>query len=114
VTLSFNLLPGYSLGEATSAVDELVRELVPPTVSARLPGRGAAVPVVDAGARPAAGACDPRHLHGAGESCTRASFTLHDPVGAPLAGVGALLTLLLFRTELSLYAFVGVIMLVGW
>ncbi len=31
----------------------------------------------------------------------------------PLAGVGALATLLLFGKELNLYAFVGVIMLVG-
>jgi HAE1 family hydrophobic/amphiphilic exporter-1 len=31
----------------------------------------------------------------------------------PLAGFGALVTLLLFRTELSIYAFVGIIMLVG-
>ena len=33
--------------------------------------------------------------------------------GLPSAGFGALLTLLIFKTELSLYAFVGVIMLVG-
>src|SRR5205807_9229736 len=33
--------------------------------------------------------------------------------GLPAAGFGALLTLLVFRTELSLYAFVGIIMLVG-
>ena len=33
--------------------------------------------------------------------------------GLPSAGFGALLTLLLFKMELSLYAFVGVIMLVG-
>jgi hydrophobic/amphiphilic exporter-1 (mainly G- bacteria), HAE1 family len=33
--------------------------------------------------------------------------------GLPSAGFGALLTLLIFRTDLSLYAFVGVIMLVG-
>ena len=33
--------------------------------------------------------------------------------GLPSAGLGALLTLLLFKTELNLYAFVGVIMLVG-
>src|SRR5204862_6116599 len=33
--------------------------------------------------------------------------------GLPAAGFGALLTLLIFKTELSLYAFVGVIMLVG-
>jgi HAE1 family hydrophobic/amphiphilic exporter-1 len=31
----------------------------------------------------------------------------------PFAGFGALLTLLVFRTELSIYAFVGIIMLVG-
>jgi HAE1 family hydrophobic/amphiphilic exporter-1 len=31
----------------------------------------------------------------------------------PFAGLGALLTLLAFRVELSIYAFVGVIMLVG-
>src|SRR5262249_46781359 len=31
----------------------------------------------------------------------------------PFAGFGALLTLLLFHVELSLYAFVGVIMLIG-
>jgi HAE1 family hydrophobic/amphiphilic exporter-1 len=33
--------------------------------------------------------------------------------GLPAAGFGALLMLLLFKTELSLYAFVGIIMLVG-
>ena len=31
----------------------------------------------------------------------------------PFAGFGALITLLLFRTELSIYAFVGIIMLIG-
>jgi hydrophobic/amphiphilic exporter-1 (mainly G- bacteria), HAE1 family len=31
----------------------------------------------------------------------------------PFAGVGALVTLMIFRTELSIYAFVGIIMLVG-
>src|SRR5439155_25447961 len=33
--------------------------------------------------------------------------------GLPSAGVGALLTLMLFRTELNIYGFVGIIMLVG-
>jgi HAE1 family hydrophobic/amphiphilic exporter-1 len=33
--------------------------------------------------------------------------------GLPFAGFGALLTLYLFRTELSVYAFVGIIMLIG-
>ena len=33
--------------------------------------------------------------------------------GLPSAGFGALLTLLLFRMDLNLYAFVGIIMLIG-
>jgi HAE1 family hydrophobic/amphiphilic exporter-1 len=33
--------------------------------------------------------------------------------GLPSAGVGALLTLILFHQELNLYSFVGVIMLIG-
>ena len=33
--------------------------------------------------------------------------------GLPFAGFGALLTLFLFRVELSIYAFVGIIMLIG-
>jgi HAE1 family hydrophobic/amphiphilic exporter-1 len=33
--------------------------------------------------------------------------------GLPFAGFGALLTLVIFRTDLSVYAFVGVIMLIG-
>ena len=33
--------------------------------------------------------------------------------GLPFAGFGALVTLLLFRTDLNIYAFVGIIMLIG-
>ena len=33
--------------------------------------------------------------------------------GLPAAGLGALLTLLVFGVDLSLYAFVGIIMLIG-
>ena len=33
--------------------------------------------------------------------------------GLPAAGLGALLTLLVFKVDLSLYAFVGIIMLIG-
>jgi HAE1 family hydrophobic/amphiphilic exporter-1 len=33
--------------------------------------------------------------------------------GLPFAGFGALLTLLIFRSELSVYAFVGIILLIG-
>ena len=33
--------------------------------------------------------------------------------GLPSAGVGALLTLILFKVELNIYSFVGLIMLIG-
>ncbi len=34
--------------------------------------------------------------------------------GLPSAGVGALLTLIIFKVELNIYSFVGLVMLVGW
>jgi len=33
--------------------------------------------------------------------------------GLPFAGFGALVTLLIFRTDLNIYSFVGLIMLIG-
>jgi HAE1 family hydrophobic/amphiphilic exporter-1 len=44
-------------------------------------------------------------------------YELHPPAdilsGLPSAGVGALLMLLLFKSDLDIYAFVGIIMLIG-
>src|SRR2546426_12367613 len=51
----------------------------------------------------------------AGARCVYESFILPLTIlsGLPSAGVGALLTLLLFGMELNIYGFVGIIMLVG-
>jgi HAE1 family hydrophobic/amphiphilic exporter-1 len=113
VTLSFNLLPGTSIGDATSAVTGLVTELVPPTIAASFQGTAAQFQ---------------SSMQGLGLLLVLAVLVIYMVLGIlyesfihpftilsalPLAGVGALVTLLLFRTELSLYAFVGVIMLVG-
>jgi HAE1 family hydrophobic/amphiphilic exporter-1 len=113
VTLSFNLLPGHSIGDATAAVNAVARELVPPTISASFQGTAAQFQ---------------SSMQGLGLLLVLAILVIYMVLGIlyesfihpftilsalPLAGVGALLTLLLFRTELSLYAFVGVIMLVG-
>jgi HAE1 family hydrophobic/amphiphilic exporter-1 len=113
VTLSFNLKPGYALGDAVSQIQAAATSALPATVSTRF--QGAAQAFQDS-------------LRGLGlilvmsiiviyivlgilyESFTQPLVILS---GLPSAGFGALLMLMLFKTDLSLYAFVGVIMLVG-
>jgi HAE1 family hydrophobic/amphiphilic exporter-1 len=113
VTISFNLKPGYALGDAVSAIQAAAATTLPATVSTRF--QGAAQAFQDS-------------LRGLGlilimaivvvylvlgilyESYTQPLVILS---GLPSAGFGALLTLLIFKSDLSLYAFVGVIMLVG-
>ena len=113
VTISFNLKEGYSLGDAVSQIGDLARTTLPSTVATMF--QGSAQAFQDS-------------LQGLGLILVMAivviyivlgilyeSFThpLTILSGLPSAGFGALLTLLIFKTELSLYAFVGVIMLVG-
>ena len=113
VTISFNLKPGFALGDAVSAVQSLAAQTLPSTIATSF--QGAAQAFQDS-------------LQGLGlilimsvvviyivlgvlyESFTHPLTILS---GLPSAGFGALLTLLIFKTELNLYAFVGVIMLVG-
>ena len=113
VTISFNLKPGYALGDAVSAIQTTAATTLPSTIATSF--QGAAQAFQDS-------------LQGLGLILLMAivviyivlgilyeSFThpLTILSGLPSAGFGALLTLLIFRTELSLYAFVGIIMLVG-
>ncbi len=113
VTISFNLKPGYALGDAVDAVNATAAATLPSTISTSFQGTAQAFQ---------------DSLRGLGLVLAMAivviyivlgilyeSFThpLTILSGLPAAGFGALLTLLLFKTELSLYAFVGVIMLVG-
>ena len=113
VTISFNLAPGVALGDAVTQIQAAATEVLPATVSTRFQGTAQAFQ---------------DSLRGLGlilimaivviylvlgilyESFTQPLVILS---GLPAAGFGALLTLLIFRSELSLYAFVGVIMLVG-
>jgi hydrophobic/amphiphilic exporter-1 (mainly G- bacteria), HAE1 family len=113
VTISFNLKPNYALGDAVASVESTAASTLPSTVATSF--QGAAQAFQDS-------------LQGLGlillmaivviyivlgilyESFTH-PFTILS--GLPSAGFGALITLLIFRTELSLYAFVGIIMLVG-
>jgi len=113
VTISFNLKPGYALGDAVNEIKQAAAANVPATVSTMFQGTAQAFQ---------------DSLNGLGLILLMAivviyivlgilyeSFThpLTILSGLPSAGFGALLTLYLFKTELSLYAFVGIIMLVG-
>ncbi len=113
VNISFNLAPQLALGDAVSRIQAAAAETIPATVS--LTFQGAAQAFQDS-------------LRGLGLVLLMAiaviyivlgvlyeSFThpLTILSGLPAAGLGALLTLLMFDVDLNLYAFVGVIMLVG-
>src|SRR5439155_5775956 len=113
VMLFFNLKPGVALGEATNFINKAAEEVVPPTVRASLQGEAQTF------------------------SSTVSSLTILMALAVfvmyvilailyesyvhpltvlstlPTALVGGLLTLVLFRQEASLYAFVGMFMLMG-
>jgi HAE1 family hydrophobic/amphiphilic exporter-1 len=113
VTVSFNLKPGVSLGDAVTAVQEVARKTLPATVSTSFQGTAQAFQ---------------SSMQGLGMLLVLAILVIYlvlgilyesfiHPVtilsGLPLAGFGALVTLMIFNTDLNIYAFVGVIMLVG-
>jgi hydrophobic/amphiphilic exporter-1 (mainly G- bacteria), HAE1 family len=113
VTISFNLRPGVSLGDAVNAVNKEAQQLLPSTISTSFQGTAQAFQ---------------SSVTGLGMLLAMAILVIYivlgilyesfiHPItilsGLPSAGFGALLTLLLFHVDLSLYAFVGVIMLVG-
>jgi hydrophobic/amphiphilic exporter-1 (mainly G- bacteria), HAE1 family len=113
VTLSFNLAPGVSLGPATTEVEKLARETLPATISATFQGTAQAFQ---------------SSMQGLGLLLLLAIVVIYMVLGIlyesfihpltilsalPLAGLGALATLLIFHVDLNIYAFVGVIMLVG-
>jgi hydrophobic/amphiphilic exporter-1 (mainly G- bacteria), HAE1 family len=114
VTISFNLRPGFSLGQATEQVDNAIRDLrIPQTISTSFQGTVkefqnsfqnltvlliVAILVIYI----VLGVLYESFIH---------PITILS--GLPSAVFGALLTLLLFHKELDLYAFVGIIMLFG-
>ena len=114
VTISFNLLPGVSLGDAVDKIKGLEQEMrVPVSLSTSLQGTAQAFQA---------------SLQGLGILLLVAVLVVYLVLGVlyesfihpltilsglPSAGLGALITLLIFKVDLSLYAFVGVIMLIG-
>jgi hydrophobic/amphiphilic exporter-1 (mainly G- bacteria), HAE1 family len=113
VTVSFNLRPGTSLGSAVAEVQRVARATLPPSITTSFFGTAQAFQASQQGLLVllllavlviylVLGILYESFIH---------PLTILS--GLPFAGFGALLTLLIFRTELSIYAFVGIIMLVG-
>jgi hydrophobic/amphiphilic exporter-1 (mainly G- bacteria), HAE1 family len=113
VTLSFDLKPGVSIGTAVADVQRVARQTLPSSITSSFSGTAQAFQSSQAGLL---------------VLLVLAVFVIYMVLGIlyesfihpltilsalPFAGFGALLTLLIFRVDLSVYAFVGIIMLVG-
>jgi HAE1 family hydrophobic/amphiphilic exporter-1 len=114
VTISFNLQPGFSLGQAVDEISNLERQdHLPATITTGF--QGTAQVFQDS-------------LRGQGILILAAIFAAYvvlgilyesfiHPItiisGLPSAGIGAILTLMLFKMDLSVIAMIGIVMLVG-
>jgi hydrophobic/amphiphilic exporter-1 (mainly G- bacteria), HAE1 family len=113
VTISFNLRPGVALGNAVAAVEKLARTILPATMNTSFQGTAQAFQ---------------SSMKGLGILLLMAILVIYIVLGIlyeslihpltilsglPSAGLGALLTLLIFHQDLNIYAFVGIIMLIG-
>ncbi|MBE9087530.1 MULTISPECIES: efflux RND transporter permease subunit [unclassified Tolypothrix] len=113
VTISFNLKPEVSLGNVTGKIEQLARETLPPTISTSFQGTAQVFQ---------------SSLSSLGFLLIIAILVIYIVLGIlyedfihpitilsslPSAGFGALITLMVFGVDLNIYAFVGIIMLVG-
>jgi HAE1 family hydrophobic/amphiphilic exporter-1 len=114
VTVSFNLAPGVSLSEAVSSIEQAMAGIrLPATITGSVQGTAQAFQ---------------DSIQGMGLLLLLAVFVIYlvlgilyesfiHPLtilsGLPAAAVGALLTLVVFQASLDLFAFVGIVMLIG-
>ncbi len=113
VTVSFNLAPGYSLDYAVAKVREEAQRLISPRIALSFQGTAQAFE---------------SSMAGMGLLIIGAILVIYiilgilyesyiHPItilsGLPSAGVGALLTLMLFGMDLNIFSLVGIIMLIG-
>jgi HAE1 family hydrophobic/amphiphilic exporter-1 len=113
VTISFNIKPGVSLGDVVTAVEKVAKETLPATISTSFQGTAQAFQT---------------SMKGMGLLLIMAIVVIYIVLGIlyesfihpltilsglPSAGFGALVTLLIFKTDLNLYSMVGIIMLIG-
>jgi HAE1 family hydrophobic/amphiphilic exporter-1 len=113
VTISFDLKPGGAIGTAVAEVQRVARQTLPSSITTNFTGTAQAFQSSQAGLLfllvlavlviyLVLGILYESFIH---------PITILSAL--PFAGFGALLTLLIFHVDLSVYAFVGVIMLVG-
>ncbi|TAL18154.1 efflux RND transporter permease subunit [bacterium] len=113
VTISFNTRPGVSLGDAVASVQKTAGEVLPSEITGSFSGTAQAFQSSQAGMATllllailviymVLGILYESFIH---------PLTILS--GLPFAGFGALLTLYLFKMELNVYSYVGLIMLIG-
>jgi HAE1 family hydrophobic/amphiphilic exporter-1 len=113
VTLSFNLPPGVALGEATAAVQKIADKALPSSISTGFSGTAQAFQSTQAGMLALLGIAIFVIYVVLGILYESFIHPITILSGLPFAAFGALLTLLIFKIDLSVYAFVGIILLVG-
>ncbi|HVX39800.1 MAG TPA: efflux RND transporter permease subunit, partial [Gemmatimonadaceae bacterium] len=113
VTLSFNTRPGVSLGDATTEVQRLASKTLPSTISTGFSGTAQAFQSTQAGMLALLGIAIFVIYVVLGILYESFIHPITILSGLPFAAFGALLTLYVFRIELSVYAFVGIVLLVG-
>ena len=113
VTLSFNLAPGVSLGAAVAAVQRAADETLPATISTSFAGTAQAFQAAQRGLLGLLFVAILVIYLVLGILYESFVHPLTILSGLPSAGFGALLTLLIFGYDLNVYAFVGLILLVG-
>jgi len=113
VTLSFNLEPGTSIGTAVERVDAAARDVLPSTVSGSFAGTAQAFQEAQAGLLVLLVLAIVVIYLVLGMLYESFIHPLTILSGLPFAGFGALLALMALGLDLSIYAFVGIIMLVG-
>jgi HAE1 family hydrophobic/amphiphilic exporter-1 len=113
VTLSFNLRPGVALGEATVAVQKMSDGILPATITTGFSGTAQAFQSTQAGMLALLGIAIFVIYVVLGVLYESFIHPITILSGLPFAAFGALLALLIFKIDLSVYAFVGIILLVG-
>ena len=113
-TVSFNLAHGKSLGDAVTEIERVKAELgTPDTLLGRFQGAALAFQSSLAGMGLLLALAIATIYLVLGVLYESAVHPLTILSGLPSAGLGALLTLLMFGKQLDLYAFLGLILLVG-
>jgi HAE1 family hydrophobic/amphiphilic exporter-1 len=113
VTISFNLRPDASLGDAVNTVQQAAREVLPTSVTGNFAGTAQVFQSSQKGLLLLLLVAVLVIYLVLGMLYESFIHPLTILSGLPFAGFGALLALFIFRTDLSIYAFVGIIMLVG-